>query len=316
MAKRSFPRSGSLQIWPRKRVSKFLPSVNWSVLDGTGLLGIIAYKVGMGSVLVKDLTPNSMTKDKKIIIPATILEIPPSKIYSARLYKNNLCIKEIVLNTDKELKKILKIGKNVKLGKVEELDKKDFEDLRVIIYSLARKTGIKKTPDIAEIGLGGNLEDKINFVKQNWNKEISASEIIKKTQLIDVRGLTKGKGLSGPVKRFGIGLKTHKSEKGVRRPGSLGPWHPHLVTFRVAQAGQMGMFTRIIYNNKILEIGRISDKNINPKSGWKHYGNIQTEYVILKGSVQGPCKRQVLLTQPLRKTKFQEKKNLEFLELR
>ena len=316
MAKRSFPRSGSLQIWPRKRVSKFLPSVNWSVLQGIGLLGVIAYKVGMGSALVKDLTPNSMTKDKKIIIPATILEIPPAKIYSARLYKNNLCIKEIVLNTDKDLKRILKIGKTVKLGKVEELDKKDFEDVRVIIYSLPRKTGIKKTPDIAEIGLGGKLEDKINFVKQNWNKEISGSEIIKKTQLIDVRGLTKGKGLSGPVKRFGIGLKAHKSEKGVRRPGSLGPWHPHLVTFRVAQAGQMGMFTRIIYNNKILELGRISDKNINPKSGWKHYGNIQTEYAILKGSVQGPSKRQVLLTQPLRKTKFQEKKNLEFLELR
>jgi large subunit ribosomal protein L3 len=316
MAKRSFPRSGSLQIWPRKRVSKFLPSVNWSVLQGIGLLGVIAYKVGMGSALVKDLTPNSMTKDKKIIIPATILEIPPAKIYSARLYKNNLCIKEIVLNTDKDLKRILKIGKTVKLGKVEELDKKDFEDVRVIIYSLPRKTGIKKTPDIAEIGLGGKLEDKINFVKQNWNKEISGSEIIKKTQLIDVRGLTKGKGLSGPVKRFGIGLKAHKSEKGVRRPGSLGPWHPHLVTFRVAQAGQLGMFTRIIYNNKILELGRISDKNINPKSGWKHYGNIQTEYAILKGSVQGPSKRQVLLTQPLRKTKFQEKKNLEFLELR
>lgn len=316
MAKRSFPRSGSLQIWPRKRVSKFLPSVNWSVLEGTGLLGIIAYKVGMKSALVKDLTPNSMTKDKKIVIPATIIEIPPVKIYSARLYKNNLCIKEIILNTDKDLKKILKIGKDAKLGKVEDLDKKNFEDLRVIIYSLARKTGIKKTPDIAEIGLGGKLEDKINFVKQNWNKEISASEIIKKTQLIDVRGLTKGKGLSGPVKRFGIGLKTHKAEKGVRRPGSLGPWHPHLVTFRVAQAGQLGMFTRIIYNNKILELGRISEKNINPKSGWKHYGNIQTEYAILKGSIQGPCKRQVLLTQPLRKTKYQEKKNLEFLELR
>ncbi|MBM3233460.1 50S ribosomal protein L3 [Candidatus Pacearchaeota archaeon] len=315
MAKRSFPRSGSLQIWPRKRVSKFIPSVNWSVLQGKGMLGIIAYKVGMKSALVKDNTQNSMTKDKKIIIPATILEIPPVKIYSARLYKNNLCLREIVLNSDKELKKILKIGKDVK-GKIEELDKKDFDDLRVIIYSQTKKTGIKKTPDIAEIGLGGSIEEKINFVKQNWNKEISASEIIKKMQLVDVRGLTKGHGLEGPVKRFGIGLKTHKTEKGVRRPGSLGPWHPHLVTFRVAQAGQLGMFTRIIYNNKILEIGRISEKNINPKQGWKNYGNIQTEYIILKGNVQGPSKRQILLTMPLRKTKYQEKKNLEFLELR
>jgi large subunit ribosomal protein L3 len=318
MAKRSFPRSGSLQIWPRKRASKIIPSVNWGVLDGSGLLGIIAYKVGMSSAFVKDLTQNSMTKDKKIVVPATILEIPPVKIYSVRLYKDNLCRGEIVLNSEKDLKRVMKIGKNPKIGKIEELDKKigGIDDLRVIIYTLVRRAGIKKTPDIAEIGLGGKLEDKINFVKQNWNKEISVFDVFKKMQLIDIRGLTKGHGLEGPVKRFGIGLKTHKSEKGVRRPGSLGPWHPHHVTFRVAQAGQLGMFTRIVYNNKILDMARISEKNINPKSGWKHYGNISTEYLIVRGSVQGPSRRQVLITTPLRKTRYQEKKNLEFIELR
>jgi len=318
MGTKSRPRFGSLQIWPRKRAERALPSVNWRVLQekNQGLLGFIAYKVGMKSAFVKDMTPNSMTKDKKIIVPVSVLEVPPVKIYSIRLYKNGLCVGEIVVNADKELKRVMKIGKNIKLGKIEELDKKNFDDLRVIIYSQVKKTGIKKTPDVAEIGLGGKLEEKINFVKTNWNKEILASDVWKKMQLVDIRGLTKGKGLESAVKRFGIGLKSHKAEKGRRRPGSLGPWHPHLVTFKVAMSGQLGMFTRIILNNKILGVGKIQEKNINPKSGWHKYGNIKTEYIILKGSVPGPARRQMLITAPLRKTKFQDKKNLEFIELR
>lgn len=312
MAKLSFPRSGSLQIWPRKRAEKMLPSANWNAINEKGLLGFIAYKVGMKSAVVKDLTPNSMTKDKKIIVPVTILEAPSMKIFSIRLYKNNLCVSEIVLSNDKELKRIIKVGK---IGKIEDLDKKDYDNLRIIAYSQVGKTDIKKTPDIVEIGLGGSKEENINFVKNYAGKEISASEILKKMQLVDIRGLSRGKGLSGPVKRFGIGLKGHKSEKGVRRPGSLGPWHPHHVTFRVSQAGQMGMHTRVIYNNKILETGRISEKNINPKSGWNHYGNIKTEYLIIRGSIPGPQKRQILITMPLRKTKKQEKKVFELVKL-
>ena len=33
MAAPKSPRKGSLQYWPRKRISKFLPSVNWSALN-------------------------------------------------------------------------------------------------------------------------------------------------------------------------------------------------------------------------------------------------------------------------------------------
>lgn len=310
------PRSGSLQIWPRKRAESFLPGVNWDAISGSGLLGFIAYKVGMKSALVKDNTPNSMTKDKKIIVPVTVLEVPPIKIYSVRLYKNGLCKTEIVLNADKELKRVMKIGKVVKLGKIEDLDKNDFDDIRLIVYSQVKKTAIKKTPDVIEVGIGGKKEEKIAFVRLNANKEIAFSEVFKKLSLVDVRGLTKGKGIESAVKRFGIGLKSHKAEKGRRRPGSLGPWHPHLVTFRVSQSGQLGMFTRVIYNNKVLDIKNILEKNINPKSGWEHFGNIKTDYVIIRGSVPGPQKRQMIITQALRKTKFQDKKNMEFIELR
>ena len=45
--------------------------------------------------------------------------------------------------------------------------------------------------------------------------------VVKEGDYIDLRAITKGKGYQGPVKRFGIGLKSHKSEKGRRAPW---PW--------------------------------------------------------------------------------------------
>jgi len=42
--------------------------------------------------------------------------------------------------------------------------------------------------------------------------------------MVDSKTFTKGKGFQGPVKRFGISLRSHKSEKVIRGPGSLGPW--------------------------------------------------------------------------------------------
>jgi large subunit ribosomal protein L3 len=310
MAKKSRPRKGSLQYWPRKRASKFLPRVNWDVIDSDKTLkGFLVYKVGMMSAWVKDNTPNSLTKDKKIAIPVTILECPSMKIFSIRFYKNGKVIKEILAESlDKELKRKLKLPKKKSVA-LEEI--KDYEDVRAIFYSQVKNTNIKKTPDLAEIGLSGTVEEKVTFLKENLNKELSFADFFEKGKIVDFRGLTKGQGLSGPVKRFGIELKAHKSEKGVRRPGNLGPWHPTRVTYMTPQAGQLGMFTRAVYNSNILEIGKSKIKNI-----FKNFGEVKTSYLVVKGSVMGPAKRQLLVTKPLRETRRQIKKNVEFIELR
>src|SRR3989344_3314102 len=92
MAKLSRPRYGSLQFYPRKRIDKFLPSVNWSAVSSEveGLQGFIVYKAAMASAVVKDMTKKSMTQNKKIFIPLTILEVPHMKIFSIRFYKSCL----------------------------------------------------------------------------------------------------------------------------------------------------------------------------------------------------------------------------------
>ncbi|HLD54843.1 MAG TPA: 50S ribosomal protein L3 [Candidatus Nanoarchaeia archaeon] len=315
MVTRKSPRKGSLQFWPRKRVNKFLPRVNWNVVNSVGksLKGFIGYKAGMVSLYVKDNTNDSMTKGKNIAVPSTILECPGMKIYSVRFYKDNKLVTEVLSeNFDKELKRIVKLPGKKDGKKIDDVKSEEYNDIKVICYSLVKKTGLKKKPDLSEIGIKGSLEEKMHFIKEKIGKEISIIDVFGKGELVDLRGLTKGKGLSGPVRRFGIQLKNQKSEKGRRRPGSLGPWHPARVIFRVPMAGQLGMFTRVVYNNKILDLGKSEGKFKNIKN----YGDVKTDYIIVKGSVQGPAKRQLLITAPLRETKKTKKKNYELIEIR
>ncbi len=316
MAAPKAPRKGSLQFWPRKRAKKFLPRVNWVTINSDKKIkGFICYKAGMASAVVKDNTPNSMTKNKKIAIPCTILECPSMKIFSVRFYKNKKVVKDVLAeNLDKELKKKVKFYKTKK-ERLDKINSKDYDDVTLIFYSQVKKSGLKKTPDLVEVGLTGNSEEKFKFVKENLNKEFSILDFFKNGDLVDFRGLTKGKGFQGPVKRFGITFRSHKAEKGVRKVGSIGPWHPARVTFRVPMAGQMGMNTRIIYNNKIIDLGKASEEKINLKN-IKNYGDVKSDYIIVHGSVQGPAKRQLIISAPLRVSKMQKKKQYEFLELK
>lgn len=315
-------RHGSLQFYPRKRASKMLPSVNWNGITrkDSGLLGFIGYKAGMKSAYVKDNTPNSMTKNQRITIPVTIIECPALKIFSIRFYKEGKVAGEILnSNLDKELKSKLKIPKSPN-KKIDDFSKEKFDDLRIIVYSQVKKIGFKKTPDLIEVSLSGSLDEKVNFAKEKISKEISVKDFLNdevmKQGIIDVRGVTKGKGFQGSTKRFGLTLQSHKSEKGVRGPGSGGPWHPPRVEFSQPMAGQMGYFTRVVYNNKILFIGDKNDGEKNFKIELKNYGKIKNDFLVIYGSVQGPSKRQLVLTLPLRAVKNQIKKNYELLELR
>jgi large subunit ribosomal protein L3 len=318
MPKRSKPREGSMQFYPRVRAKKLLPKVSWRALknDEVGLLGFIGYKVGMKSAYVKDNTSNSLTKGKRIIVPVTIIECPSIKILSVRFYKNNKVMGEVLNNNiNSEMKKKIKLPKK-QLKKID--DYKDFDEVRVIIYTDVKKTGIKKKPDISEIGLSGTNEEKLKFIKENLSKEIRINEVfnIEKNKIVDIRGVTTGKGFQGPTKRFGLALKTHKEEKGKRGPGSGGPWHPARVEFTQPMAGQMGYSTRTVINNNIVDINSIKEKDINPENGFKKYGKIRTDYLILQGSIQGPVKRQLIISMCLRPTKSQLKKNYELMEVR
>jgi len=315
MADNNGQRKGSLQFYPRVRAKKIIPRVNWNDVkkDGTGVLGFIGYKVAMASAYVKDNTENSLTKGKRIVMPATIIECPKMNVYSVRFYKDKKVLKDFVVNNNKDLNKRVKLPKSPHV--IDE--SLDFDDVRVIAFSGVKDVGSvsQKNPDLIELGLNGSKEEKMEWVKSHLDKPFSISEVFSEG-LVDILAVTKGYGTQGPMKRFGIHLKNHKSEKGRRRPGSLSSFGLRRVTFRAPQAGQTGFHTRIAYNNVILKTADIATEDINVLGGFHKYGNIKNDYIILKGSIPGPKKRAIVLKQPIRPTKYQTKQKYEFINLR
>jgi len=326
MPKEHQPRSGSLQYWPRKRAKKQVPSINWNPLEDkykneqAGLLGAIGYKVGMESIIVRDEKPTSMAKGQEIFMPVSIIEFAPLRILSIRLYNKNKIVGEIFNNLAKEykwLKRKIKLSKQEKSKEniLKELEERaqNASKIRLLVYTKPKLIGLKKTPEIAEVGMSGSKEKQIEFIKNNLDKDISIKSIFKANSIVDVRGVTKGKGTSGPIKRFGIGKKQHKSEKGVRRPGSIGPWIPSKVSFRAPLMGQLGFFTRTDYNKYVFDISNVKEKDINKKTGFPRYGII--DFMIVKGSVFGPSKRALFITFPLRPTDDALKQKYNIIKL-
>ncbi|MEK6808482.1 MAG: 50S ribosomal protein L3, partial [Nanoarchaeota archaeon] len=269
-------------------------------------LGFNGYKVGMTHLIITDNRKTTLTRGEDISCPVTIIECPPLKVAGVRFYKRDLRALKVVSdiyaeNLDKELSKKICIPKK-KAKTIDEI--KDFDELRLLIYDQPKLTSIgKKKPDLYEVGIGGTKDSQLKIAKETIGKEINIKHIFKDGQVVHVHGITKGKGTQGPVKRFGVSLRHHKSEKTRRGPGSLGAWCAQGHTmYRVAHAGRMGYYQRIEYNKWILKIGT-NPKEINPKGGFIHYGFVNNPYVIIKGSIPGTVKRSVLLTFPIRQNK-------------
>ena len=58
----------------------------------------------------------------------------------------------------------------------------------------------QKKAHIAEIQLnGGTIADKVKWAKENLEKPISLSDVFQQDELIDIIGVTQGKGMKGKV---------------------------------------------------------------------------------------------------------------------
>lgn len=306
MPKARNPRHGSMQVWPRVRAKRAYPRINrFSESKEAKMLGFAGYKAGMTHIIITDGGKNSMTKGDDISVPVTIIECPPVRIAGARMYKKKYRVLqpagEIMAKPDKELSRKLSTSKK-DTKKPDAVKAEDFDDIRLLVQTQPKMTGLgKKKPELFEVCIGGSKEDKLNFAKENLGKELSVKDVFSEGQLVDVHAVTKGKGNQGPVKRFGIKIKTRKAEKVKRGPGSLGDWK-HKMTWRVAHAGQMGYHNRLDYNKQIMMIGDETDK-VNMPGGIKHYGNLKNTYLLIKGSVPGPAKRMVRLETAMRPAK-------------
>lgn len=303
MPKRNAPRKGTLQFWPRRRAKKELARVRcWARTKEAKPLGFIGYKAGMVHVLAIDNRPKSLTKDEEISLPATVIECPAMKVAGINFYQNDyngLMLRSTILspNLDKELEKKIDLPKNIK-KKIEDV--KEFDEIRLLVYTQPKLiSSLGKKPKLGEIALGGNKEEQLKYAQEKLGKEITVEEVFKEGNTVDVHGVTTGKGFQGPVKRHGVELRGHKSEK-VRRGNIRGPWHPHGNKMWTApHSGKMGYNLRTELNKWLLKIGK-KEEEVSPKGGFNRYGLVKNDFILLKGSVFGPKKRVITLTQPIR----------------
>ncbi|MBT5023384.1 50S ribosomal protein L3 [Candidatus Woesearchaeota archaeon] len=310
MGKVTGPRHGSMGYWPRKRAKRQYAKINaWPESKDSKLLSFAGYKVGMTHAILTDNRKNSTTKGDEINFPVTIIECPPIKIAGINLYVKDAYgskIKSCVLGKcDKELGKKICLPKKVDEKKIEDLKTENYSDVRVLVYTQPKLTGIgQKKPELFEVAIGGtSVEEKLNYAKGILGKEVLVSDVFSEGDQLDTHVITIGKGFQGPVKRFGVKIRGRKSEKTKRGPGSLGPWcgQQHIM-YRVAHAGQTGYHQRLEFNKKLLKIGEKGDE-INPIEGFKRYGVVKNTYLLVKGSVGGPTKRIIRFKKALRPNK-------------
>lgn len=298
MATTRRPRHGSLQFWPRVRAARPYPRVrNQIVPQESRLAGFAGYKAGMTHLMVVDNRPDAMTKGEVIAIPVTIIECPPIKVASVRLYSgssNGLKLsKEIFGKVDKHLGRKIVAAKKEAVNVAADLS--NVVDVRVNVYTQPWLSAVGKSrPEIFELSVGGkSIPERFAFAQQLLGKEVAAKDVLREGQQVDVFGVTVGKGFQGPVKRFGLHLRQHKAEKTKRGPGSLGGWSsPRMWT--VAHAGQMGFQSRHERNKLIVKLSE-NPAEFQMSGGIIHYGRLKSHFIVVKGSVQGEPKRLVRL---------------------
>jgi len=307
------PLKGSHAYIPRCRSRRAYSRIHaWPTVAEPRLLGFAAYKAGMSHVTFIDNLKDSYTKGEVISVPVTILDAPKLKIFSVRFYKKNKrrqlnCFFE-VLNSkfDKDLVRKISVPKKhdeEKMKKAEEM-LTQAERLNVVVYTLPRGKADKRKPEIFELAVGGKtLKEQFEFVKSLFEKEVSAKDVLRPGELVDIFAVTKGKGFQGPIKRSGSKLQPrNKSDSAKRMIASIGPDKPRKVLWTIPMPGQMGFHSRVDYNKQVLKIGE-NGKEVTPTDGFLGYGIVDSDYIILRGSVPGAHHRLIRMRLTVRPTK-------------
>jgi len=322
------PRRGSLAFLPRGRAASWIGRIRYwpEVEAGPRLLAFAGFKAGMTYALAIDNRQGSLTFGKEIVIPITVLESPPMLACALRAYTKTYeglrTFGEAWMEKPpKDFERVISVPEKFStedgLKKIESNLEK-IVDLRLVLATQPRlaKRG-KKKPDLLEVKIGGGeVKEQFEYAKKLLGSEVRLGDFVKEGQVLDTIGITKGKGFQGPVKRWGIRRKFHKARKTVREVGSIGGWTPHYVMYSVPRAGQMGFHQRTEYNKLVIKVGN-DGTEITPKGGFLRYGTINSEYVMLKGSVQGTTNRLIVMrvaTRPPPEAKVPAPK-IEYLNL-
>merc|ERR1712025_1110552 len=363
----SAPRHGSLGFLPRKRCKRHQGKIKSFPKDDATqpchLTAFVGFKAGMTHIVREVDRVGSKSHKKEVVEAVTILETPPlilvgivgytetprglrqlTTIWAEHL--SDECKRRFYKNWYKSKRKAFskaskkwsdEDGKKSIERDLEKM-KKYCKVIRVIVHTQQKLVGLKqKRAHIMEIQVnGGSISDKVDWAKDNLEKNVSVSNVFGQDEMIDVLGITKGHGFRGVTKRWGTKKLPRKTHKGLRKVACIGAWHPARVGFSVARAGQKGYHHRTEINKKIYRMGKgvhqeggkvvknngsteydLTEKTITPMGGFPHYGEVNNDFVMLLGCVQRPKKRCLTLRKsllPQVSRKACEKITLKFID--
>lgn len=345
----SAPRHGSLGFLPKKRSRRQRGKVKAFPKDDPSkpvhLTAFLTYKAGMTHVVREVDRPGSKVHKKEVVEAVTILEAPPMVVVGVIGYIDtprgprtlrtiwaehigDECKRRFYKNWYRSKKKAFT---KAALKWQDETGKKEIEKdfaklkryctiIRVIAHTQMKLMKRRqKKAHIMEIQLnGGTIAQKVDWAREHMEKAVPVNQVFSPDEMIDVIGVTKGKGFKGVTARWGTRKLQRKTHKGLRKVACIGAWHPSRVSFSVARAGQKGYHHRTEMNKKIYRIaegehtkdGKIvknnasteydpTEKMITPMGGFPHYGEVKQDYVMIRGCCMGPKKRVITLRKSL-----------------
>merc|ERR1712070_554776 len=200
--------------------------------------------------------------------------------------------------------------------------------VRVFAHTQNKKVKLRqKVANVFEVQInGGSVAEKVDYAQNLFEKEVEVGNVFAEGECIDVMGASKGKGYAGVISRWGVTRLPRKTHRGLRKVACIGSWHPARVSTTVARAGQNGYFHRTELNKKIYRIGKkddkascqteadLTEKGVPPMGGFVHYGEVNEDWLMLKGAVVGVKKRPLVLRKSM--MKHTSRKHLEEIDLK
>lgn len=318
------------------------------------LTAFMGYKAGMTHVVREIERPGSKLHKKDAVEAVTILETPPMTVVGVvgyvetptglrtlttvwaghlsdevkrRFYKNWYRSKRKAFT--KYAKKFAEKPQDIE----NELDRiKNYcQVVRVLAHTQIRKLKLRqKVADLLEVQInGGEVAEKVDFAKSLFEQEVSVDSVFAEGEVLDICSATRGHGTEGVVSRWGVTRLPRKTHRGLRKVACIGAWHPSRVRFTVARAGQKGYHHRTEINKRILRVGKkgdnnscttemdLTEKSITPVGGFPHYGEVNEDWIMIKGCVGGSRKRPITLRKSIvapTKRSHLEPLNVKFID--
>lgn len=359
------PRKKSLGFMPKRRARQLRGRVRHFPKDDPSkpchLTAFMGYKAGMTHVVkYYERREGKKIIKKDIVQSATVVECPPMKVIGLVGYVetprglrqlSTVWAQHLDPDVKRRFYRNWTNAKKKAFSKYADRFKEDAKSTRSIQRDLER---IKKYCTVVRVLLatqirllkfrqhkahimevqvnGGSVAQKVDWCYSRFEQEIKLGQVFEDNECVDTIGVTKGHGVKGVVKRFGVKKLPRKTHRGLRKVACIGAWHPAAVKWTVARAGQCGYHARTQINNKVYRVGAGAkggvknnatcandavEKNITPMGGFPHYGEVNHDFLLLKGGIQGSRKRPIVIRKsifPYSKSWQREKVDLKFID--